>query len=470
MPNGTLMSLVAYGAQNAHISRNVQYDYETFESESITSNLIITRTADIITPEYLELSLVNPTVSFDELKSNLSGVILNLTIGGSDILNLPIDFLIDLETPDIVDGKLYVNLHFENFIGGLEMIRLQHHEVRFKIINQQDNLNINQYFNSFGIVCKETYLDTQERQQLAQSHGEQTFQQISFVDVVPSRTNINLQSNTFDIRLPFDGPTKGFFIQCANIAQIKQIQITLNGHERTNYNKFLIKTKCKTINSNLLYCPFNPQANWADTTQQSYHGSTNLSRIDSTKIKICLDMEIAHLRVYGLGLNIFRQIGGVGGVAYSHGLYREYIDLTTPILPQTHAHTNQGNQIDQIIYSKPIFKPIVNTDRVFCPLSFEDIPPDAQYVTCTTCKYNFCADIMKTWLGKKAPGQRNCPMCKTKWTSYDLYVNGTEPGSSSESDSNINQLVGQMDTTHLETIANKIVKLESVINQTELVV
>lgn len=454
--HGALMSLIAWGVQNAYIPRNIAYEYESWESESLSQSLLIPRRADIITPEYVQLNLVNPHASVEELKPSLSKLVLQMQIGANPMNNWPLGLLMDLETPDIIDGKLHLNLHFPSLFGELAQIGLGLHEVRFRFITEE-NLPLNnftQQFSTFGIVGKLTYLDTEDRRQLSQSNLEHTIQQVSYLDVVPARTDLTQVSDTYKFLIPFDGPSKGFFIQCANASSIDKINLQLNGIDRYNYNKFLIKTKCKLISNTLLYVPFNIEKSWSDITAQSFIGSTNLSRIDSTIITIKLDTPIANLRLYGLGLNIYRQSGGVGAIAFGQDLYAKQIDFTTPLVLVEHISlTGQAQQIKPQVYLEPVSKPITNTDRKFCPLSFEDIHLGKQYMSCTQCNHNFSADIMKIWLGKKPPGLRSCPMCRTKWTNYAIYINGSEPD--------------QINPVQVENLLNKVILAKHNLNQVE---
>lgn len=116
---GALESLVAGQNDNQFIGINVAYDYMTWKSESLTHPVTITKCADVVVPEYVELTLVNPSDNLTDLRSCLYQMILQMEIGDMVISNFPLGLLMDLETPHIMDGKIYFNLQFSSFFQTL---------------------------------------------------------------------------------------------------------------------------------------------------------------------------------------------------------------------------------------------------------------------------------------------------------------------------------------------------------------
>lgn len=163
-----------------------------------------------------------------------------------------------------------------------------------------------------------SFFGSAERQRLSQPTFELLYQCISYLDVVPPITNELKVSNIYKIQIPFDGPTKGFFIQCENVNLINGITLKLNDFIRYDYGKFLIKSKTKKFTDTLLYIPSNIDAPWSKISKCAFNGHINLSRVAKVEITIKLDLPIGNLRLYGLGANLYRQDEYIGQIVFSN--------------------------------------------------------------------------------------------------------------------------------------------------------
>lgn len=430
MSRGGLLQLVAYGHQNDTMRlRNIAHDYYTYSSRN-TSELIITRQSDIVNIEFLELSFINQ--DRDNL-NDIKKLILTMIIGGQIIQQLPLSLLINLNEPLISEGKMYINLCFDMLFGNLKMIALYHHVVKFQ-------LSQNEIISDYGITTTQTYLDMVERRDMYQNSHEELIQQLSFVDIKVDMNDETQTSDTFDLRyLPFNLISKGFFIQCENVDNLNNILLKFNGEDRFDLNRFLIMRKCKKINQNLLYLPFNYEKSYSERTLQSFEGSANLSRIDTVSLMLKFNVAINNVKIYCLNSNIFRQMGGMGGLAYGADLSNSTYDLRNnvlrrpeivssaaifsatpmqPIRPPTVGTT--------IVYTGPTMKPIISEDASNCPILCEPIGAGGKYMRCDQCNNNFSEEALKQWLESKRPQQRTCPLCRVQWSNFEIYIN-SEP-------------------------------------------
>ncbi len=138
--SGALMSLVAVGAQNTYIPKNLSIDYENFDLVNLTQSIVLQRSSDLHIPEYIKFSFAShPDQSdqanqMDELKAQLKKINMVLEIGGGKIANFPLELLIELNEPIICESKVYVNLCFDKILGDIKLIGLQYHEVRFRLV------------------------------------------------------------------------------------------------------------------------------------------------------------------------------------------------------------------------------------------------------------------------------------------------------------------------------------------------
>ena len=139
--------------------------------------------------------------------------------------------------------KRLIHFPFEQFFGDIFLHSLHYHEVSFKLKNLHHLVN---YVSNCSLICK-TYIYG-IRDNLYGPSGNNIIQQISSLNVSVSEG----QSDEFVINTSiFRGIIKGFLIQGQEITELRKFQLYINGHLRTNYDKFLIRNKCIKINDNI---------------------------------------------------------------------------------------------------------------------------------------------------------------------------------------------------------------------------
>ena len=375
--------------------RNIACNYHTFVS-NINNRINIVRrghleNGDIIIPEYLELT-------FNDLnRDNLVDVkklVLIMKIGGRKIEQFPIGLLINFNEPIICDDKMYINLCFDMLFVDIKLCGLYLNDISFDfVICNNESLN---YISTFGIVVKQTFLSADEILSFNKP-SEKIIQQISIIDVKYASTTNIFQLN----RLPFLLISKGFFIECENINNLNNILLKLNNLERFNYNQFLLQTKCKKITQNLLYFPFNYDKNYTDRTKESYEGGINFLSIENISLTLKFNIPVKDIKIYSLNSNLYRQMSQMGGLAVDDILWYEIIDT--------------------IRYNELCIKLIEN---IFCPITHEIINVGDKYMLCNQCKNIFDEYALQKWLYIKTNKERNCPLCRTPWTNFNIYING----------------------------------------------
>jgi len=413
-----LIQLVAVGAQNQamNIPPNLAIEYFT---ENFQNNILtMRRDCDTKCPEHLEIEL-NPNIDRNNFKNICHKVCLEMEIGSSRILNIPLRFMMHLKDYEICDNKFYISIPFQMFYDDIKLICLAYHAVSFRLTNTENN------FVSCKLIYKGIYYDTQIRRQMAQNNHQHIIQTLSSTELICPNPR-----NEFIYQMPFDGIHKGFFIECENVDEINEIRLQLNSLDRTYYNRFLVRKKCIKINQHLLYFPLNYDKSYTDRTREGFEGSLNLSRIDMAKFNIKLDNVHSRICIYGLGSNMLRYTSGMAGLTYgsysSHvyeeynenGLYHtrqqqyNYVNLPTDI---------SGNDIVNIIY-----KPITNNEKLSCCITQEDISVNARYMSCSQCSNNFDETSIKSWFRQRPHGKK-CPMCRGNWTDFNIYINSNSP-------------------------------------------
>jgi hypothetical protein len=66
---------------------------------------------------------------------------------------------------------------------------------------------------------------------------------------------------------------------------------------------------------------------------------------------------------------------------------------------------------------------IINSDRITCNITHDDIITYQRYMTCSNCENNYVEGAIKIWLSQRTGNLRTCPTCREVWTNFDVYIN-----------------------------------------------
>ena len=112
--SASILQLITSSQVNSiyNIPRNLAIEY--FTEEFNNGSFDMSRTCDTKLPEYLEIEL-SPNITIDNFKTISHKVCLEMTIGESKILSIPLRFMIHLKNYEICDNKIYITIPFEIF-------------------------------------------------------------------------------------------------------------------------------------------------------------------------------------------------------------------------------------------------------------------------------------------------------------------------------------------------------------------
>ncbi len=425
-----LTTLVAQGLINFRANiRNVAYDYQTFynipnTNEVDSSTITLERYCDIAMPEYLEF-IMNANYSREEFITELKKTTLTLKITSEPEIQFPLSLLINLSEPTYCDNKIYVKMHFETFFGNIPHIAIQYNIINFSLSNF---INLSQFIERFGLICKLTFLDIEERRNMAQNDFLRVFQELSWIEFnmrnIITINNIHnfhtTNNNIYTFHTNFESLSKGFFIECNNINNLFEIQLLVHiSTVRFCLNKFLIQTKCVKINENMLYFPFNADKSYTDTSTESYEGGINFSRIDEPRLMLKFTEPITNIKIYNLGSKIFEKSEGTIRICDSNLFESGIRDYNNQ--PRTRIFGSADlYRIKKPDYKEPIIKLIDGTFT--CPIACEDIGVGAKYLSCHQCKNNFSEAAIIKWIESK----KTCPTCRVNWNNFQIYINGED--------------------------------------------
>jgi hypothetical protein len=456
---------VSNAATNAD-SGNYATSHTTLDFND-NQELYLVRNYDSYVPCFLVFNLYNWTLNqltvetLGSIYSCLNRIHLTFSIGYRQILQLPFQFLWNLKPPTIVNNKLYLSIPFDIFFGTINMNQLVNNDIKFSI---QHINEINNYARNFSLICKmtltNTFLTGQQQHQPRQINPE-NIQQLTTLQVNhynPNVFNMTNGSTEFHIRTDcFDGLTKGLFISC-DTNELYEIKFYINNVLRINYDLFFIQNFCKIISSNLLYLPFNESTSFNERHISSFNGSINFSRINSSILNLQFRSEQTTVCVHNLYYNQIRYQNGMGGLVAEYE--PSFIHTDTSIHPLTHiieaVPVINNDVLDNVIFHTlnidlsgnyvptgpntghnniSDFYPVIITSEMtrqietagaICGITHEEILINEHYMQCSRCNHNFSAVALKTWLQQKITWSRTCPMCRSPWSNYVLYINNDE--------------------------------------------
>ena len=428
------MSLVQLAATNSQniILRNLATEY--FTEEFINNTLQMVRNCDTKTPEYLEIELSEglDQVNLDQVnfKHICHKICFEMNIGGQIILSIPLRFMMNLKEYEICNNKFYITIPFKMFCDDIRLFALAYHDTRFKLTNTENN------FRSCKLISKGVFYDTNLRMPMARDPHEHIIQCLASTEILCTNflNGNEFQINQFNYNMNFNGLHKGFFIESENVDQINEISLSLNGAQRFLYNRFLVRTKCIKINQHLLYLPLNYDKSYTDRSNTGFEGALNLDRIDVTKLNIKLDCPQSKICIYGLGSTMLRYMSGMAGLSSSSynilheykeynesGIYHQITPLTN-ILTTTSGLALPFIAIQTTPGMTPIYRPITN-NKLTCSITQCDFDINARYMSCDQCSNNYMEESIKNWFIHR-PSRKSCPICRTNWTDFNVYING----------------------------------------------
>jgi hypothetical protein len=324
---------------------------------------------------------------------------ISLFIGGhyiikfnSEIMNNIIDFIEDVN----IDGNLCKIYHLDKtkLFFNIILVKLQYHDASIFISKSGNCDNI----KLFG---KYTYLNRNERIQVAQSSQENMIKQVRYGKFDYTQgTSLSTKIN---------GYVNGFILSNLNVNNIKSIKIKINNSNRISYNdKIEILLNTKKINDRTLYVNLNDSHYMDDITNSSSYFSNR----DKISFIIESEDENIDLEIVSYSNNIFQYIDGMGGLKYE---YYNHIVINNI----NNYNTNNYNTSPKIT---PKLRNIIKSleGNNICPILQEEISD--KYISCDTCKYNFDYSIYEKWVIKK----NTCPHCRGGWHNTNIYQIPTE--------------------------------------------
>jgi hypothetical protein len=359
----------------------------------------------------------------------------------------------NLNQPEIINNKLYLQVPFDMFFGNINLCGLRNYEIKFSIdyscIHLAGNNSMNIYHAqpmNFDLLCR-TYSIDQRNLRFHVDVSNNSIQKISSIQI-NALNNVN--SDEFRIRTNrFGGFVKGFFIESTHIFEyLQEIKFYTNQFIRFHYDPYLIRQKCVKISNDMIYFPFNSEELYENNTHNSYRGSINFNGIERHFLNLKFLHRRQKVRVYALSKNNYNQRDGVFNIRNIHNslnLYQDFDthpltpidDLINPFIqrdirrnedlldagPIYDASLNDVPYISQVLNRK-----IVEQDQNMCPIQQTEIQENERYMLCSSCRNCYNEYAIISWFVSCNAYNRTitCPTCRSEWSDHNVYINAEE--------------------------------------------
>lgn len=406
-------------------------------------------------------SYLSDTTDINTVCNLFNSIRLVINISGNPILQFPFSLLHSLKPAVKYDNKIYLSIPFIELFDKIDISILHFSNIDFCI---EHFFELHNYARQFSLISK-VYIqeDIERNNMINNSYNARKFiQQIgSLCITVPYNSTGNKRLFEFYTTELF-GQTKGFLIQ-GNISELTSIKFYVNNILRFNYDPFLISTACTKVSENLIYMPFNEMSNFLDKNVNTFAGSINLSRLQSSSLSLQFSSDQTKFTIHNIYSNYFCYRNGVGSL-YVDGR-PIFINTSTNFLPLVEPIDNSptlrdmsGNYIlsgraatavtvtnnsiftetgtvtvgtvtVDLEYYIPTGRQIyqlINPERNICNISHDEIVRGLLYMTCSNCHNNFLESNLKQWLRRRNFNIRTCPTCREIWTNYNIYFNVNE--------------------------------------------
>lgn len=281
-------SIMSYLNESHSVKEYFFQEYDT---------LILPNDCHQLTPDYLVLH----TINFDDniyntliyLESIMKYISFNLTID-SQIIKIPLLFLIKLNKPRMFSNKLYIKIPFEILHEKkIPVIKISD-RIIFKVENSQELVD---NVLSYSLMCKISFYHMERQNILNNVNILSDMQNVKSYYI----KNNNESIKEVDVNLHHvTGVTKGVFVEC-NVNSLINFKFNINGIERINYDRFQIEEYCTIINPNVIYIPISP--NNISYTSFDYVGSLNMGRTRIPLIHMSFNTPQTYIGMHSLYYN-----------------------------------------------------------------------------------------------------------------------------------------------------------------------
>jgi hypothetical protein len=395
-----LIHIVAMSILNQHIGTNASHEiidlgfaYQQIDGISQQS-VIILKHADKLKLKHIMFETIED-MSVEQFKNLQKNSTVELTIGGSSITKFYLNLLMELNEVKKYGNTFVITIPHEYTIDEILLRSLESSDSQLVLeTNGHNILNIR-------IFGQYIFVDHQEIINLEQNVHEKMFQDIKLCG------NYNGTDQNLQIGLDQHGMTKGYFIE-GNISNINGLLLQLNGSDRfERYDVAMLNTYGNRISENLLYLPYNNDSSYRDgyknMTLDSYIGSLNSTRINSTIMRLTMDTN--NLGTMGTNGNTIKIYSvSFNFMVYGSGMSRIKYNL------------KNGTLTNSIIWQTVV---VEDSDPLLSGIcSISQNPIVNEYYMCTTCNNAFGYESLSTWLKVR----QTCPMCRTAWTNKIKYT------------------------------------------------
>jgi hypothetical protein len=342
-----------------------------------------------------------------------------LKVNDYTVFTVPISVLqLTGTTEHVSETETLIKFNFKTFMESIPTIRMRDKAATYVLTAAPDLVG------AASLVVALKYMDTAERRAFAAANrverpvqslvrlqatrvqataskataskataSKATASKATLVQAIES-TEENTPANVLEVREFPKVLCKGFLVEGCNINQLDECAINLTNKElRVKYGRDVLRTIAERLSPTTFYLPFNTNIPFSENGVANSAGSIDYSQTGLDPSLALTFSAVTDVRIYAVAVHKF-----VSGFEWS-------------------ANT--------------IPKPITVSDRLECPITLEPIAVNQKYATCGQCSHNFSHEALASCF-EGSQTNRSCPMCRSMWTNYNVYVNvplneGLEP-------------------------------------------
>ncbi len=396
-----LLSLLASSHQNEAFGTNNGYMYHEESFDCIGSsqwNMEVQRYGDTCVPIAIKYTSNQPV--------DLSTLTLTVTVGGQDIISVPLSLLKEMGTlTEYPYGETVIKFDFRTFLNSFPMIRLTYHVVRFTLRSETYILSRDITHASLTFVYQ--FLATEARRAFIQDSNP-IAKPLQTVAKVP----ITVEGRGSETKIGGLGLCKGFLIE-GDIDSVENFEVKICNQ----IQEFPVYLGEK-IGTRFIFLGFNYFANFRDNDFSRFEGyidgTANVVQDSGVVIKMQFRTENPNIKLHVLNINSFRSQQGMGGVLFHPTQPRLWNSAETPYVGKFDTSNQWSTEVE--------YRPIVDSEKLLCPIKHENIEIDEKYAECTCCFNNFNYVALTDYF--RSVTVKKCPMCRETWSNYTVYENG----------------------------------------------
>jgi len=259
---------------------------------------------DTVMPIGFKFTLKNPMTAI--LFALPEQTRLVITIDDVQIISIPFKLVKDCIKATVGNGIITYKFDLSPFMPAIPLIRQPNASIHLEVCDE----HIISKINSIEVFCQYTYLDMEQRRNLAYSKDWNS--KIMTIESVSA----DVKDSIINFTVPANGICKGIIMESEHVTSLNRLTVYFNDHVRWSYTPTDFPIVGQMLTPLHLYIPFNNSAPLYSRAVESFDGAVNIYEIYKVTLKLevyYLPQQITMHSVIGKTLNIGDDCGHFKG-------------------------------------------------------------------------------------------------------------------------------------------------------------